>query len=239
MNAENIINLLKRHFIENGLKDLRSFVTIILIIGFCSFCQAYGSTPEPFVGFIWVIITIVTASRIYGELYPTNRAMSYVMIPCSTTEKYLVNSILVFVYYNILFFVSITLGQWLGALVHDLVWGTRVFNFTTLLSSDGFVVISVLLAIESIATFGSVYFRKHAFWKTLLAIFAISIAFAILDGIYISITFKMPLIQALMNVQINDGTFVGCPDGIEFLFVFIIFIFFNFMTWLRLRETEA
>lgn len=239
MNAENIINLLKRHFIENGRKDLRAFIGIILIIGFCSFCQAYGSTPEPFVGFLWVIITIVNASRIYGVLYPTNHAMSYMMIPCSTTEKYFVNSILVFVYYNILFFVSITLGQWLGAIVHDLAWKTQVFNFTTMLSSDALVIISLLLAMESIVMFGSVYFKKHVFWKTLLSFFIISMAIAILDGIYISLTFKMPLIQAIMNAQINDGTFVECPSGIGYLFVFITFIFFNFMTWLRLRETEA
>ncbi|MCQ2265477.1 MAG: hypothetical protein MJZ46_05480 [Bacteroidales bacterium] len=237
MNAENIINLLKRHFIENGRKDLRSFIGIILIIGFCSFCQAYGSTPKPFVGFIWVIITIVNASRIYGVLYPANRAMSYMMIPCSTTEKYFVNSILVFVYYNILFFVSITLGQWLGAIVHDLVWKTQIFNFTTLLSSHAPVIISVLLAMESIVMFGSVYFKKHVFWKILLSLWIISTVISIL--LYVLLVFNMPALVAFMNAKINDGTFVNCPSGIGYLFVFITFIFFNFMTWLRLRETEA
>ncbi len=239
MKTANIVNLLRNHFIENGPKDLRAFIGGILIIGFCSFCQAYGSTPEPFVGFIWFILTFVTASRIYGKLYSANSAMSYLMIPASTVEKYFVNSILVFVYYNILFFASITLGQWLGALVHDWVWGTHVFHFTTLLSSDGFVVVSVLLAIESIVTFGSVYFKRHAFWKTLLTIFAISIAIAILDGIFISITFQMPLIQAMLNAHIDEGTVSNYPNGIGYLIVFIIFMFFNFMTWLRLRETEA
>ena len=37
MNTNNIINLIKRYFIESGKKDINSFLLIVLIIAFVSF----------------------------------------------------------------------------------------------------------------------------------------------------------------------------------------------------------
>ena len=85
--------------------------------------------------------------------------------------------------------------------------------------------------------FGSLYFRKHAILKTLLTACVFGFAIFFLDVIVIS--------SAGYAFRLN-GYDVNLPDLpgwigtlVEYTVPSVITLFFWFMTYVRLRETEA
>ena len=85
--------------------------------------------------------------------------------------------------------------------------------------------------------FGSIYFKTHAVSKTLLSLLVIVIFFVILDttilGFYMQ-SFTSGSFHRVQNSLEKDNF-----DLLEYAVSILVFLFFNFMTWLRLRETEA
>lgn len=232
MKISNVLYLLKRHFIEKGKFNITGSIALLLSMALLTFIQWSN---------LFIIMTFsvgsVTALLTYSMLCSENIAMDYLMIPASTTEKYVVNGILVYVYYNVLFFVTLTLGELLGSWIHELVYGSCNVYVTSSFTLEGFI---FLLMWESIMMFGSVYYRKtNAGAKTLIAILIIFMAFVIFDALFISLFYPVDFIESIMNVQFAKETIASIPDWFGVLIITATFVFFNFMTWLRLKETEA
>ena len=120
MNTKNISNLIKRYFIENGRKDINSFLLIVLIIAFVSFLSVSGSISDSMLVFLLLIMGIIYAGKIFGVFKPAGKAIHYLTIPASTAEKTIANGLLAFVYYNIFLVVSLLLGSIFGGLAHKL-----------------------------------------------------------------------------------------------------------------------
>lgn len=238
MNAENIINLLKRHIIEVGRKDILRFVTFIFVFALCTMAFLPIEIPmqtAPLSIIVLVLMYQITAAAIYAT-YPTNRGMHYLMIPVSATEKFISNSILIYIYYNALYLGALFIGQILGIGIFNL-----ISNYQCVYTLPNIVpgMIIIILVQEAVMMFSSIYFRKNAFIKTILATFILCIAIMIFNTIFISVFHQMNFLEAASCANISNVTIDSIPDWLGFLIITIIFIFFNFMTWLRLRETEA
>ena len=234
MNTKNISNLIKRYFIESGRKDINAFLLIVLIIAFVSFFSVSGSIGDSMMVFLLLIMGIVYAGRIFGVFQPAGKAIHYLTIPASTIEKTIANGLLVFVYYNIFLIVSLLLGNGIGGLAHKLLDHAYIYHFHIPFDLDNLL---LLLILESVFMFGSIYFKNHAAIKTALVLFSIFLFFIILDFIILS-QFIYHLDQHSFlfdNENHSNFNFKWIEYGISAL----TFIFFNFMTWLRLRETEA
>lgn len=234
MNTKNISNLIRRYFIESGRKDINSFLLIALIIAFVSFFSVSGSLSNSMMVFLLLLMGIMYASRIFGIFQPAGRAIHYLTIPASTTEKTIANGLLVFVYYNVLLIVALLLGNTIGGLAHKLIDPAYIYHFHMPFDLDD---LCSLLIIESVFMFGSIYFKNHAAIKTALVIFTVFLFFIILDFIILGQFvhhFDQHSIQ-FANEYYSNFNFEWIEYGISAL----TFIFFNFMTWLRLRETEA
>ena len=234
MNANNIFNLIKRYFIESGRKDINSFLLIVLIIAFVSFFSVSGSISGSMMVFLLVLMGIIYASKVFGIFQPAGKAIHYLTIPASTAEKTMANSLLVFVYYNILLMASLLLGNLIGGLAHKLLDPAFTYHFYMPFDFDDLL---MLLVLESVYLFGSIYFKNRAAIKTSLVIFTVLLFFIILDTIILGQHvnhFNQHSIQ-YTNEFFSKFNFEWIEYGISAL----VFVFFNFMTWLRLRETEA
>ncbi|MBO4655418.1 MAG: hypothetical protein J5644_07725 [Bacteroidales bacterium] len=234
MNANNIFNLIKRYFIESGRKDINSFLLIVLIIAFVSFFSVSGSISGSMMVFLLVLMGIIYASKVFGIFQPAGKAIHYLTIPASTAEKTMANSLLVFVYYNILLMASLLLGNLIGGLAHKLLDPAFTYHFYMPFDFDDLL---MLLVLESVYLFGSIYFKNRAAIKTSLVIFTVFLFFIILDTIILGQHvnhFNQHSIQ-YTNEFFSKFNFEWIEYGISAL----VFVFFNFMTWLRLRETEA
>ena len=234
MNTQNILNLIKRYFIESGRKDIHSFLLIVLIIAFVSFLSVSGSISDSMMYFLLLLMGIIYAGRIFGIFPPVGKTIHYLTIPASTAEKTIANGLLVFIYYNILLIVSLLLGNVIGGFAHKLLDSSYAYQFYMPFDFDDML---LLLVLESIYMFGSICFKNHAVIKTSLVIISIFFFFIIFGTFLIGQHFSHFNQQSLQvtNEYFNSINF----ELIEYCVSVFLFIFFNFMTWLRLRKTEA
>lgn len=234
MNTNNIFNLIKRYFIESGRKDINSFLLIVLIIAFVSFFSVSGSLSDSMMVFLLLVMGFLYASRIFGVFQPAGKAIHYLTIPASSAEKTTANALLVFVYFNILLMVSLILGNVIGGLAHKLIDSSYIYHFYMPFDFDDLL---LLLILESIFMFGSIYFKSHAAIKTCLIILGIFFFLIILDTVILG-----QYLNKFSQQSIQRGNEFFDKFNLEWLeygISVLTFFFFNFMTWLRLRETEA
>ena len=234
MKAKNIFNLIRRYFIESGRKDIGSFILIALIIAFFSFFSVSGSISDSMMVFLLFLMGILYAGKIFGVFQPAGRAIHYLTIPASTLEKTIANGLLTFVYFNILLIAALLLGNTLGGLAHKLLDPTYHYHFYMPFDWDNLIMI---LVFESVFMFGSIYFKQRAAIKTSLVIFAIFLFFIILDTTLVGRYFIHSNPDSIKEAENVFNNING--ELIEYVTSILVFIFFNFMTWLRLRETEA
>lgn len=234
MNTKNIFNLIRRYFIESGRKDMTTFVLIVLTITLISFFSVSGSISDSLMVFLLFLMGVVYAGRIFNIFQPVGRAIHYLTIPASNIEKTIANGILVYIYYNILLIVALLLGNFLGGMAHKLLAPEYHYIFYMPFSLDNLI---LTLVFESIFLFGSIYFKQHAAIKTALVLLAFFLFFIILDTTLVGSYFIHSNPESIKEAENVFNNING--DLIEYTVSILAFIFFNFMTWLRLRETEA
>jgi hypothetical protein len=234
MSTKNIFNLLRRYFIESGRKDITTFALIVLIITIVSFLSVSGNISDSMMVFLLFLMGLLYASRIFNIFQPAGRAIHFLTIPASNIEKTIANGFLVYIYYNILLIVALLLGNFLGGMAHKLLNPEYHYIFYMPFSLDNLILI---LVFESIFLFGSIYFKQRAAIKTALVIIAFFLFFIILDTSLVGRYFIHSNPESIKEAEhIFNSINV---DLIEYTISIFSFVFFNFMTWLRLRETEA
>lgn len=225
MNIHNLVNLTRRYFMESGRKDITTFLTVVLIIAIIDFIQPLG-VNDTFMILVLNIMGIIYAGRVFGIFQPISKTIHYLTIPASSGEKTLLNACLVYLYYNALLVAALFLGSVLGELLRKLIISSYEFRLYFPLTWNE---LFTLLTFESVFMFGSIYFRTHPVVKTLLWMLAVSMGLFLVDS-------------SIMNFYSSKSIFKFSQLDIERIRLYIsivIFVFFNFMTWLRLRETEA
>lgn len=234
MKIQNILNLIKRYFIESGKKDIHSFLLIVLIIAFVSFLSVSGSISGSMMCFLLLLMGIIYAGRIFGIFQTAGKTIHYLTIPASTAEKTIANGLLVFIYYNILLIVSLLLGNIIGGVAHKLLDSSYTYQFYMPFDFDDLL---LLLLMESVYMFGSICFKNHAVIKTSLVIISVFLFFIILGTFIIGQQFNY---YGEKSFELSEEFFNSINfELIEYCLSAFLFIFFNFMTWLRLRKTEA
>jgi hypothetical protein len=235
-----IKHLLNRYFIENWKKDL--YVGLVLLV------IAFASNPMAgFSGFVYMVMVLLYTGRIFGNLAHKESAQHYLMIPASTSEKLIVNLFLSHIYYVLLLLVFLVSGILLRAFILSPFCETfNCFSFLdakkSMFSFSSYV---SFLSFQSILAFGSVYFRKNAFIKTLLSIAAFFF-FLVMLVIFIfrlnpdSLTplmdeFKVMQESFMINRMLNYKTSF-CISTIIYI---VITCFFWMLSYFRLRETEV
>ena len=234
MNTKNIFNLIRRYFIEKGRADITTFIFIVLIITLVSFFSVSGSISDGLMVFLLFLMGCLYAARTFNIFQPAGRAIHNLTIPASNIEKTIANGFLVYIYYNILLIVALLLGNFLGGMAHKLLAPDYHYTFFMPFSLDNII---LALVFESIFLFGSIYFKQRAAIKTLLVIIAFFIFFIFLDTALIGSYFINSNPESIKEAENVFNNING--DLIEYTASTLAFIFFNFMTWLRLRETEA
>lgn len=225
MNIHNLVNLTRRYFMESGRKDITTFLTVVLIIAIIDFIQPLG-VNDTFMILVLNIMGIIYAGRVFGIFQPISKTIHYLTIPASSGEKTLLNACLVYLYYNALLVAALFLGSVLGELLRKLIISSYEFRLYFPLTWNE---LFTLLTFESVFMFGSIYFRTHPVVKTLLWMLAVSMGLFLVDSSIM--TFYSP--KSIFKFSQFD------MDRIRLYISIVIFVFFNFMTWLRLRETEA
>ncbi len=244
---DRMLLLTRSIFIQNRSKDLRLALVIAGIMAFFGLVSPSYGDYDLF-GVVNVCVLLVLAGTTYKMLAVPSRAMEYLMLPASTAEKTVVTIAYLDIYYVLLLMASSYVGFYFGQMLQNLIaiipffrdlFGSSGHDFA--LSAVSFKELGdnllLLIAAMSVLMFGSLYFRRHAILKTLLVFCGFCFALFILDMAVIAgvgSAFEL----SIRNVNLPDLP-KWAETMIEIMVPCLFTLFFWFMTYLRLRETEA
>lgn len=235
-------------FVQNKSKDLRLALVIAGIMAFFGLVSVHFEDYGVF-HFLYVCVLLVLAGTTFKMLTNQPRAMAYLTLPASAAEKTVVTIAYLNIYYFVLLAASSFIGYYFGQLLQNLIAiipffrdlfgvnGEHAFTLSAVSFEKFGDNLLTLTMVISILLFGSLYFRKHAILKTLLTICVFGFAILILDMIVIaSVTSGFSL--TAYNFDLPD-TPQWLHTLIDYAVPSVITLFFWFMTYIRLRETEA
>jgi hypothetical protein len=245
MNITKITLLFSRYFAENRRKGLQMLSVVFFCSAFFFFLdsQAVGAFSGLAV-FIFYFAAMYLASTIFSiDMSRKENAMNYLLVPTNSIEKVVANLIIVHIFINIALLIALFSGIYLGTFFGSLYYQHPInFDIVSRFSTAIFTLENILefLGFQALFIFGSVYFRKGAFVKTLLTLGLFALLL-VLIGLSIFAIFYKETGYYYPSVGIDDWL-RGLMSNYEWLSNLqnVIWIFFCWiLTFLRLRETEA
>ena len=186
--------LFKKHTYEKGKEYLLSILTITVILlvglGYTAYSTLTG-LAEDIQAVIFIITLllsgIIFTSMVFLDLSDKRKATTYLTLPASHVEKYLVNwlfSYLIFqIIFTAIFYIATYLVISLG--INEVGVGNKVFNiFNT--ESKVYGVFYVYLIAHSIMFYGAIFFNKKHFIKTVFSLFLIGVSLTFLNKLVLS-----------------------------------------------------
>jgi hypothetical protein len=224
------MKLVKAYFIENR-KML--FLLCIIILGITAFLFTLPSVPDdvkeaPTYLWFWL------AGAFFQPYLKKNSSTHFFTLPATLIEKFINAVIIIFLAGIIIELLNVT-GAFIGTyLIHPLFY-REVTNGMSIFELNSSRVFEYLLniAIAMGFLFGSIYFRKNAFFKSL--VIGIGILFAV------AIFFRS--MEYFVYGELLDDS-VSIADRFfthnYYYFIPVIFtLLFLLFTYLRLRKTEV
>lgn len=249
MNFNNIKNLFRAYYYENGRRDLFQ-MAVMAALAFLS-SAFVENTHFPTLFTVSMMIFVV---QFFTLLRSKTGSVHYFTLPASTGEKFLFAVLMVNVVGVLQYYIAIVLGSILGQLCHDLMFNLlNLSNITALVwpsvtwhNHHIALFLLTLYTLVSMFFFGSIYFRRGGVRKTILIVFLVSLGLFII----MLLTFKVNMWMAfpfgtrfvdvdwsLVSIgflpqQLDETTLAYIVEGVTILYCYVL-------SFLRLRETEA
>jgi len=191
------------------------------------------------------ICGFLLSATIFSEIHQSQKNTSFFMLPATIFEKFSSRLLLTTIGYVIIsvafYFILNMISLLLSAMI--LKSGFPIFNP---FAKDMLTAMAIYLITQSIFLFGSTFFKNHAFMKTGLSLFGLSVAI----GIFASIVFRIVYHDFFHHMQFMDNymasDFIYLEKYGETLLSIIKYIFWIFMApyfWIlayfRLSEKEV
>lgn len=227
--------LLQRYFHENWKMDLIMAAIVFAVDTLSSLQQGSSSMSI----FMIIVLLAIYSGRMFAILGRPHGAINYLMLPASSLEKIFTGIVLSSLYFPIVLFAASLLGIMASIPVCAIIYNSGlVMKSITLFPGVEFtakIIIGMALFIlmtNSTMMFGSVYFKRKAAIKTMLCILAFYFVLVALSIILILIIYKGNFMPT--GIDAPDYAYI-----IGYVAMAIIMVFFWFMAYLRLNETEA
>lgn len=256
---KNISLLIRKFFLENWKKEIITFTTFFFVMFLCGCFANLGAEIFVWLGVICVVISmIIKPATAFSVLGRRESAINYLTLPAFIGEKLFSNIIISHVYQSLAFvlvtFTGLLAGFYLPGLPD---YNTNFPLFINFNPSDLFAYISIILFIQAMFLFGSIYFKRLAFLKIFLFINVTAVFFTILNIILVVIGIYSVKKRFdgnfyidnndMSNIFTDSGSFFA--EMISFIsnnislisgFVFLsLTIGIWALSYLRLKETEV
>ncbi|MCL1969228.1 MAG: hypothetical protein FWF65_06690 [Bacteroidetes bacterium] len=234
MNLTRISHLFRAYFIENKRRLLICCLAVFAAAVLDLTINRYATSSTILASFV----AFVLAARIFQPSLKRNNSTHFFNLPVTTGEKLIVATVFVTVfsavilllysagaytgYYGLCPILNPEASMYMERSLPIGLWDTQAYLYFA-------VVLSVLL-------FGSIYFKKNAFWKTFAAGIGFFIGVICYQIVLIRIAFgNFRDFSTELTLQLRDLEFVANYHTIPI----IIILFFLSLTYLRLKETEV
>jgi hypothetical protein len=234
MNILNTINLVRAYIIENKLRLLigSSIIFLFAILGFST-----SAMPEIAPSVPYIFLFFLVCFTIFG--IKNNRA-HFFTLPVSTVEKFIFTIAVILilgVVFQTIEIVGASIGRYLILPYFRSEIHTHGYSFLSLniLNLKGYLKFAAYM---SVFLFGSIYFNKNAFLKTI----GILIGFGFSIGLYVLgltlIAFGELKNQGMVLIDKNLIN-ISFWESYWYILPIAVIAFFLSLTYLRLRETEV
>ncbi len=244
MNIESIINinrvvfLIRNEIFSNYTKIFTVFGAIAAVL-FVNMLFSRNIGAGLFEAILFIGGVIYT-SGIFKELHNPQKGISYLMQPASIPEKFLAKLLLSTIGYSLAVIVFLFLFSVVISGLSSVIFGkgSPLFNPFTL---NVIWMILNYFIIQSVFLLGSVYFKRSALFKTILALFVFVILLGLMSFISIRIVYGNDL---SLNLQELSGSFKNyfisyIPGIAKTLYLFAAAPLFWIVGYFRLKETEV
>ena len=234
MNLKNINHLFRAYFIEN-----KKMLLICCVVSFAFVTWGYsdGFPPEFSVVTTWLILLFIAGTFFQSSL-KRNNSTHFFNLPVTTCERFFYATTLI-ILLTAIFQAFAIAGAYTGRyLIFPLLRpeASMEFNHTIMGGMELDLAKWWLgwLAALSAFLFGSIYFKKNAFWKTL----GIGVACSFVIGLYHLLLLSIAFGKEFYNNYFINLNYEFIGNNVEIVFS-IIALFFLSLTYLRLKETEV
>jgi len=176
------------------------------------------------------------ASRSFVEYKSTSTGFSYMMLPASTFEKFLIPAFFSGIFYWLIFTIFYVALAWLS----NLFWGWvyqfdfYLFNpFSSNLAEISGIFFVIFLILQPLFLYGSIAFRKNHFVVTGIWIFGILMIF-LLTGLSLHKTLNPDVIG--LGITFSPTTF---QEPTVYIIAFIIHLILQMAVFYKLKEKEV
>ena len=196
-----------------------------------------------------IVFGYIVSSFSFQEIHDPRSGVYALTSPGSILEKYVARVLLTSIGWTIVVTLAYMVTTAIGAGVAGLILGeshgifvpnNRVF----------WEIIGTYLVSQSIFVFGSIYFKKAAFFKTVLVAVLLAIIYAFLFAVVLRVAYWNFLTGfGVTDAQIDAFIATMPPEGIRvakalervisYIGWIVVPIFFWFVGYVRLRETEV
>jgi hypothetical protein len=249
MNTTRIINLLRAYFVENKKMLL---ICCIISFGVFAFLHTIVAAPELSI-FLPPLIMFWVAGTFFQYSLKRNNSTHFFNLPVTAAEKF-VHAILVLAVCSVAIRLLAIAGAYVGYyVIHPLlntdidtnrwIWCGKPSIWEQYRMYFKEFTHAYLMPL-SIFLFGSIYFKKNAFWKTIVS--GIGFMFGYVLYVFALLFIAFGTIKPRFNTGIHSfNTVIDMPPNTLFLqehyyiIPIALAVFFLSLTYLRIRETEV
>lgn len=185
------------------------------------------------------------SSNAFQEVQTAPRGYTYLLLPASLLEKFVSKLLVTSVGYALVTGLLYTLLSILAKLLATLLFGQSlpVFN---LLDASVIKMMGVYCILQSIFLFASIYFRRHAFTKIVLAGFALLFVYSLVLMFFVRVIYSpyfngMHWGKTMLHLDYWElpSIFLGLVAVVKWSFYLLLAPYFWLLAYLRLKETEV
>jgi len=241
--------LLKRQIILNYKTWLTALISVGGAIIFIAFLNLVFSQDNSWIsifdslGVVAFFITgLVFASLSFSEMGTYSKSLQYITLPASMFEKFTASWLLTSMGYVIFSTFTLLVSSAFMGFISLVAFKGEFLMFNPFTSQYGNAILAYFIA-HTIFFLGAVWFKKAAFFKTLLTMFVINIITNTWFFAWVMIVinpFKMAL--EMNNTYIPFQSFTGIESVIQFwviTFSILISVILLITAWIRFKEREV
>lgn len=248
-NMERFGLLLKRQYILNFKSWMIALVSVAGFIIFISFLNLISTQNDSWItifnslGVVVFFITgMVFASLSFSEMGTYSKSLQYITLPASRFEKFFSAWLSTSIFYFIVSTLTLVISSAFIGMLSALIFKGDFLVFNPFTAKYAEVLLAYMIG-HSAFFLGAVWFRKGAFFKTLLTMFVINIITNTWLAVWTMIIINpFRLIAESKSMYVPNISFCG----IESLFQYIIIGFFITLSviflitaWIRFKEREV
>lgn len=246
-NTNRFLLLLKRQQVILFRTWLIALLAVTGAVMFVAFLNLIGSQGQSWLGsfnkfgvFAFFVTGLVFASMAFQEMGSYAKSLQYITLPATMFEKFFNAWLITSVIFVLIATLALVVASAIIALIGVLIFKADFIVFNPFTQAYLKVLLGFFI-VHAAFFLGAVWFKKAAFFKTLLSLFVVNVILNIWLGIWTMLIINPFKIMADTDTYFSSMHFTsnGQLEHIITAFIIVLALFLLFVSWVRFKEREV